>query len=138
MRFVHVLLRTYAYLYHFLLAGFLLGLSVVAYLSGTHSLDAGGMMSLTGQDLTNCLLGIGLLGVTIVLLVIFNKLRWLFPIYALGAVFTLFRWFFSSSFVFEDQKAFEGAAWLFMGAIGAFLCSLLELKRGRPAVHRKK
>lgn len=136
MSIVHALLRLYAYGFHFLMAAFLVGLAVVAYVSGTHNLDPGGMVNYAGKELTDCLLGIGLTGVVVVILAILNKLRWLFPVYALLAMITLFRWFFVSSYRFPDRDAFWGALWLFVGAVGAFLGSLMELKRGRKRAHR--
>jgi hypothetical protein len=137
MSFVHGLLRIYAYAYHFLMAAFLVGLSVVAYLSGVHNIDSGGMVSYSGKELTDCLLGIGLAGIVVVVLAVTNKFRWLFPIYALLAMITLFRWFFVSGYRFADRDAFWGSVWLFVGAVGAFLASLLEMKRGRKRAHRR-
>lgn len=137
MSIVHGLLRFYAYAYHFLMAAFLVGLAAVAYISGTHNLDPGGMVSYSGKELSDCLLGIGLTGIVVVILAILNKLRWLFPVYALLAMITLFRWFFVSSYRFSDRDAFWGGVWLFVGAVGAFLGSLMELKRGRKRPHRR-
>ena len=137
MSIVHGLLRFYAYAYHFLMAAFLVGLAAVAYISGTHNLDPGGMVSYSGKELSDCLLGIGLTGIVVVILAILNKLRWLFPVYALLAMITLFRWFFVSSYRFSDRDAFWGGVGLFVGAVGAFLGSLMELKRGRKRPHRR-
>jgi hypothetical protein len=137
MSIVHGLLRYYAYAYHFLMAAFLVGLAAVAYVSGTHNLEPGGMVNYSGKELTDCLLGIGLTGIVVVFLALFNKLRWLFPIYALLAMLTLFRWFFVSSYRFSDRDAFWSALGLFAGAVGAFLGSLMELKRGRKRAHRR-
>jgi hypothetical protein len=130
MKILHALMRAYAYIYHFLLAAALTGIATVAYLSGVHNINTGGMMSLTGLQLTQCLLGIGLMGIVAVLLAVFGILRFLFPIYAAGAAFTLFRWFFASGYRFGSMEAFQWGIALFVGALGALLCSLLELKAG--------
>ena len=128
MKILHALMRAYAYIFHFLLAAVLTGIATVAYLSGVHNINTGGMMSLTGLQLTQCLMGIGLMGIVSVLLAVFGVLRFLFPIYAAGATFTLFRWFFASGYRFGSMEAFQWGIALFVGCVGALLCSLLELK----------
>jgi hypothetical protein len=135
MRIVDALLRGYAYLYHFLMAAFLTGIALVAYLTGTHNINTGGMNQMTGVELTNCLLGIGLTGLLGVVLGATGIFRYLFPIYATGAAFTLFRWFFASAYRFDSQEAFQAGVLLFAGAVGAMLASWTEFRR-RPKTRR--
>lgn len=137
MSLVHALLRIFAYVFHFGLAAFLVGLAAVAYLSNLHNIESGGMTTLTGKDLTNTLLWIGLAGMVAVILAVLNRFRWLFPVYALFIVVTMFRWFFLSGYRFSDGNAFWWGVFLFVLAICAFLASLLELKRGRRYSHRR-
>jgi hypothetical protein len=133
MKVLHALMRAYAYLFHLGNALFLTGLAGVAYLTGTHNLNSGGMVSYSGKELTQCLLGIGLTGIVCVLAGVTGKLKWLFPVYAIGAAFTMFRWFFTSGYHFGSQEAFQWGVAFFAGAIGAMLCSFLDFKTSKKA-----
>ena len=130
MKILDAALRLYAYLYHLLMAAFLGGLALVAYLTGVHNINSAGMNNLRGETLTQCLAGIAVTGILSVVLAATGIFRFLFPIYAVGAAFTIFRWFFASGYSFRDQGAFAWGVWLFLGALGAMLASFLELKRG--------
>ncbi len=138
MRILHAMMRAYAYAYHFLTALFLLGIAVVTYLGGKHTIDTGGMTDMTGEPLTRALLGIGLGGIVCVILAILGRFRWLFTIYAACAMVTMFRWFFLSSYRFENADAFQGAIWLFVGSVGAFLCSFPKMGSRTASVIRRR
>ncbi len=135
MMILNAALRVYAYVYHFLMAAFLVGLALVAYLTGVHNINTGGMNKMTGEVLTQCLLGIGVTGIGSVILAATGIFRLLFPIYAIGATFTLFRWFFASSYSFGSEDAFRWGVFLFAGSVGAMLASFREFQR-RPAKRR--
>jgi hypothetical protein len=131
MAILNALLRYYAYLYHFLSAAFLAGLGLVAYLTGVHNLNTGGMMKLSGVQLSQCLIGIGVTGIVVVVLAVLGRFRFLFPIYATLAAFTMFRWFFASGYSFGTKEAFQGGLLYFAGAAGAMLCSFLDLRSSK-------
>ncbi len=136
MSVIRSVLRIYAYLFHFLTGAFLLGIALVAYLTGVHNINSGGMVKHSGEVLSQCLLGIGLTGIISVALAALGKLRWVFAIYATLACFTMFRWFFASPYNFGSQEALQGAAALWVGSVGAMLASWTLLRRDKPARKR--
>ena len=133
MKALNALLRWYAYIYFFLVSAFLVGVAVVAYESGTHNINTGGMTSVTGEPLSRLLIVIGLAGILAVNLAIFGKLRWLLPAFAILAVLTMFRCLFLSSYRFESVSSFRTAVLFFLGGILAAGFSFLR-KPGRPGV----
>jgi hypothetical protein len=133
MKALNALLRWYAYLYFFLLSAFLAGVAVVAYQSGTHNINTGGMTSVTGEPLSRLLLTIGLAGIVVVSLAIFGKLRWLLPAFAILAVLTMFQCLFLSAYRFESVSSFRTAVLFFLGGIVAAACTFLR-KRAQHGV----
>ena len=133
MKALNALLRWYAYIYFFLVSAFLVGVAVVAYESGTHNINTGGMTSVTGEPLSRLLIVIGLAGILAVNLAIFGKLRWLLPAFAILAVLTMFRCLFLSSYRFESVSSFRTAVLFFLGGILAAACTFLR-KPARPGV----
>ena len=131
MKALNALLRWYAYIYFFLLSAFLVGVAVVAYQSGTHNINTGGMISVTGEPLSRLLLAIGLAGIVAVNLAIFGKLRWLLPVFAVVAVITMFRCLFLSSYRFESVSSFRTGVLFFLAGIIAAACTFLR----KPAQH---
>ena len=69
-----VLARVYSYLYHVILALLLLGISMVAILSHSNTLNLG-MLPWKGSELTYWLLGAALFGLLSILLAWVGKLR---------------------------------------------------------------
>lgn len=128
MQILHALFRAYAYVYYFVLAAFLAGIALVAYLTGVHNINTGGMTTVTGETLSRMLLAIGVVGIATVLLALLGIVRWLFPLFAIAAVVTMFRWLFLSPYSFGSAESFRLAILLFLGAIVAMLCSFLEFK----------
>lgn len=131
MRILHALMRAYAYLYHFILAALLAGIALVAYLTGVHNINTGGMTTIAGKDLSQLLLGMGILGMVLVILAILGIARWLFPLYAIGIAILMFRWLFMSPYSFSGGGEFRGAILLFLGAFLAMLFSFLEFRSRR-------
>lgn len=129
---MHALMRSFAYLYFAGVSAFLAGIALVAYLSGFHTLNSGGMTPQTGEDLSRLLLGIGVIGLITIALAVLGKMRWLFSIYAIFITIMMFRWLFLSSYTFESPDAFWMGVLLFGGAVIATLFSLFTLRSGRP------
>ena len=117
------LLRVGAYLYHLLLALFLLGLGVFVSSGGQHNLKLG-MLPWEGAALTQAILILGAVGTICVLLAIVGKLRWLFVLWTLFVLVMMFRGFFLSSYSFADAAQFKFDVWLTVSALLAFLVSL--------------
>lgn len=128
---ISLLFRIYAYLYHFVLTLFLLGIGFIAASTGNYLRL--GMLPWTGEKLTQVVLVLGVVGLLCVMLAVTGLLRWLFPIWALVAAILMLRGFFLTPYTFSGSDQFRGAVWLTIGAWAAFLCSLTVLhRRKRP------
>lgn len=105
MAVIGALLRVLSHLFHFVLALFLLGISVVSLSSG-HPLRLE-MLPWQGQQETFWTLGLGCAGLLSVLLVWAGRLRFLFFLYAL-AIFGLAVWgFFLTPYTFSGPGEFR-------------------------------
>ena len=129
---IGALLRFYSYLYHLLLALFLLGLSLVAIFSGSHTLSLG-MLPWKGSELTYWLFGVGLLGVISVLLALAGKLRFLFLLYAAAVFGMMLRGYFAGAYAFSGKDEFRMAIWLTVGALIAIFGAWSRFRKKRRA-----
>ena len=127
---IGALLRFYSYLYHFLLALFLLGLSLVAVVSNSHTLNLG-MLPWKGSALTWWLFGTGLLGALSILLALAGKLRFLFLLYALAVLGMMLRGYFAGAYSFSGKDEFRLAVWLTAGALVAIFGAWSQLRKKR-------
>jgi hypothetical protein len=124
-------LRLYSYLYHFALSLFLFLIAAVALMDGKNNL-ALPMLPWEGASLTRWLFGLGLIGLIVTFLALTGIFRYAFPFWCLFVVIMMARGFFMSSFYYSGgADQFRGAVWLFVGALGAFLSSLMLLKPSR-------
>jgi hypothetical protein len=114
------LLRIYSYFYELILALFLLGLSLVAILSQSHSWNLG-MLPWKGPALTYWLLGGAVIGLLSIVLAWMSKLRFLFLFYSLTVFAMLARGYFLSGYSFRGKDEFQTAVWLTLGAMLAIL-----------------
>ena len=119
---IGLLLRLYAYLYHLVLALFLLGIGLTALANGKN-LNLG-MLPWEGSKLTQGVLILGVVGLICVLLALTGWLRWLFGLWALAVLVLMVRGFYLTPYTFSSADQFQGAIWLTIGALGAFLGSL--------------
>ncbi len=127
---IGALLRFYSYLYHLLLALFLFGLSLVAILSSSHTLNLG-MLPWKGSELTYWLLGAGLLGVLSILLALAGKVRFLFLLYALAAFGMMLRGYFAGAYAFSGKDEFRMAICLTAGALLAIFGAWSQFRKKR-------
>jgi uncharacterized membrane protein YdcZ (DUF606 family) len=127
---IGALLRFYSYLYHFLLTLFLLGLSLVAVVSNSHTLNLG-MLPWKGSALTWWLFGTGLLGALSILLALAGKLRFLFLLYALAVFGMMLRGYFAGAYSFSGKDEFRLAVWLTAGALVAIFGAWSQLRKKR-------
>jgi hypothetical protein len=126
-----IILRLYSYLYHLVIALFLLGMSVIALTS--HSSLSLGMFPWTGDTLTTYLFYGSLLGLVSLLLAITRIFRYLFPIWALVVLVFMVRGFLLMPYQFTGKDEFYRVLFLIGGAVLAFLGSLtLFRSRRRP------
>jgi hypothetical protein len=118
-------MRFYSYLFHGLLALFMLGISAVALASGTVlHLD---MLPWPGQTGTYVLLGGGVFGIFVLLLALKGTLRFLFFLWSLAVFVMLFKGFFMGPYQFDG--GFKGVALLTFGALLAILGAWFQMTR---------
>ncbi len=131
MDILGAVLRLYSYLYHLALSFFLFAISVVTLIGGKNNLQLP-MLPWEGASLTHWLFGLGLIGLLVTLLALTGIFRYAFPFWCLFVVMVMARGFFMSSFYYSGgADQFRGAVWLFVGALGAFLSSLMLFKPRR-------
>jgi hypothetical protein len=137
LRVFGVLFRIYSYLYHLILALFLLGIALVAIVSHiqAHPNEGGGshlnlgMLPWTGLTLVHWLLGAGVLGLLSIVLAWKGKLRFLFLLYSLALFGMMFRGYFLSSYPFSSKDEFRMAIWLTVGALVAIVGAWSQFRR---------
>src|SRR3954470_21828962 len=108
---IGALVRIYSYLYYLALALLLLGISLVALLSHSNTLNMG-MLPWKGSALTYGLLGAGVLGLLAILLSWIGRLRFLFLLYALAVFVMMVRGYFISGYSFSGKEEFRLAIWM--------------------------
>lgn len=128
MDILGAVLRLYSYLYHFVLSLFMFLISLIVLIGGKHDLRLP-MLPWTGSSLTYWVFGLSLAGLLLTILAMTGILRWPFPIWCLFVLVMMIRGFFLSPMYYEGSSQFWGAVWLTVGAIGAFLSSLMLYKR---------
>ena len=116
------MLRLYSYLYHFVLALFLLGLALVALLS-SNTLRIP-ILPWQGQEATQWLLWGSILGIVSVVLAVTGIFRYLFPLWAFAVLALLFRGYILQPIPFAGPDDFRNSMLLLLGALIAFLASL--------------
>lgn len=120
-------MRTFSYLFHTLLALFLLALSLVALSSG-HSLQLE-MLPWQGRELTYWLLFAALVGLLSVILAMRRTWRPLFFLWSLVVLLMMIRGFFFSRYHFDGPPDFHRALYLIAGALLAALGAWFQLRR---------
>jgi hypothetical protein len=137
LRALGLLFRIYSYLYHLILALFLLGIAVVAIVSHlqAHPHEGGGtnlnlgMLPWKGHTLVHWLLGAALFGLLSIILAWLGKLRFLFLLYSLAVFGMMFRGYFLEGYVFSGKDEFRMAIWLTVGALVAIVGAWSQFRR---------
>lgn len=120
-------MRLYSYLFHGLLGLFLLGISLVALLSGTAlHLE---MLPWNDQTDTYILLCAALFGLLTVLLALKRTARFLFFLWSLAVFVMLVKGFFLSNYHFAGSSGFRTAALLTAGALLAIFGAWFQMIR---------
>lgn len=130
MAVIAALLRIFSYLFHLLLALFLLGVSVISLLSGGHNLHLG-MLPWAGAQLTWSLVVCSLFGLICVAAALLGKVRPLYFLYTLAVMVMIVRGYFVSGYTFSTQDEFRFALYLSGGAFLAMLGSWSQWRRKR-------
>lgn len=127
--FINLVLQGYAYLYHFVVAAFLLLLSIFAILTKEHKLNLP-MFPQTGEALTQALIFIGAVAIITILLAVTRIFVYAFPVYCLVFAVQAFRMLiFPGKAPLDNVNELYWALFFVFGAVGAFFCSLTLLKR---------
>lgn len=119
--------RVYAYLYHLIIALYLLGISIVAYLS--HNTLRMPYLPWTGASLQNWLMGGAIVAIISIVLAVTGIFRYLFPLWALIVLVLMVRGFLFPGYTFEGRSEFNTVMWIIAGALLAFLASLTLFSR---------
>ncbi len=122
-----MIVKFYSYLYHLVLALFLLGLSLVAFLNGMHNLRLD-MLPWTGATLTWWLLSLGLAGLIVIGLAVTRILRVLFLVWTVAVLALMIRGFFFSSYLFDGWTGFQWALLYVLGALLAAVGGWLQFR----------
>src|SRR6266545_3789327 len=122
-------MRIYSYLFHGLLALFLLLISAVALLSGTE-LHLG-MLPWSGMTGTYILLGGALFGLLSLLLALKGTLRFLFFLWSLAVFVLMVKGYYLSPYHFGDLSGFKTASLLTGGALLAIFGAWFQMRRAR-------
>ena len=126
MTIVKALMRYFAYLFHFVLAVFLILVSGVAITSGVGPLRLG-MLPWSGETLNYALLGGALVGLLTVVLAMKGVLRFLFLIWSFLVFVLLVKGYIFSRYMFQPNE-FRIAAWLIGGSLLALLGAWFQLR----------
>ena len=134
MEAVRILLRLFSFVFHGLLALFLMGVSGLALVSGTPSLQLG-MLPWTGMTLAQVVFGGALFGLITVLLAIFSKWRLLFLLWSLAVVVVLIRGYVFSGYHFQPGGVSLAGA-MTAGSLIALAGAWFQLFRRRERARR--
>ena len=131
---VKTLLRLFSYLFHGLLALFLIGASGLALASGAPSLELA-MLPWTGTTLAWTVLGGGVLGLVSVILALFSKWRFVFLLWTLVVAVLLVRGYIFSGYRFQPGSVLI-ALFLTIGSLLAVMGAWSQLFRRRERLPR--
>jgi hypothetical protein len=124
---VKTLLRFFSYLYHGILVLFLLAISGLALISGTHSLHLG-MLPWTGSTLTTVVFLGSIGGMVMLLLAIRGRVRVLFFVWSLGVVALMVKGYILSGYHFGPGEA-RTASYLMFGSLLALAGAWFQMSR---------
>jgi hypothetical protein len=121
--------KAFSYLFHLVLAAFLMGISVVSLSSGLQlQLE---MFPWQPSRLAVWLLALNLVGIVTILLALAGKIRILFLLWSLAVLAGMIRGFFLSPYRFTGPLSLSWAVCLTLAAMLAFIGAWLQF-RGAP------
>ena len=126
MSVIAALFRIYSYLYHMVLALFLLGIGMVGLESHTLKL---GMLPWKGRTLVFWLIGASLFGLLSILLAWLGKMRFLFLLYSLAVFGMMVRGYFLGGYQFSGKPEFRLAIYLTAGALVAIIGAWSQFRK---------
>ena len=123
-------MRWFSYLFHGVLALFVVAISLLSLASG-QTLHLG-MLPWQGRSLTHWLLLSGLAGLISLVLAIRRTWRGMFFLWSLGVLAMMVWGFFFSPYYFAGPSAFHRALYLIAGALVAAFGAWFQLRRAVP------
>ncbi len=131
MKIFGVLLRVYSYVFNLILCLFLLGVGLIA--NASHTIPKLGMLPFNDDNMIRGMLTLAIVGLVSTLLAATGIFKYLFPVWTAIVLGLMVKGFILSHYTFASEAEFKGALWLMLGALIAFLGSLLVLKKKRFA-----
>jgi len=128
---IGMIVKIFSYIYHLVLALFVVGLSLVAFLNSMHNLRLE-MLPWTGVALTWWLLALGLAGIIATGLAVKGVLRVVFLVWTVVVLVLMVRGFFFSPYAFGGWEEFRTILLLVLGALLAVVGGWLQF-RSAPA-----
>ena len=120
--------RWFALLFHFLLCLFALAVSTVPLVTGLHNLNVP-WLPWSGAALIWWLFGLSAAGLAATVLAFLNKVRLLFLLWTLAALFFLGRGFLFSGFAFRNAEEFRMAMYVLAAALVAVAGAVSKLRQ---------
>ena len=127
MAVVRDVMRIFSYVYHGILALFLLAVSAMALAGGSYSLNFE-MLPWEGRALVYWLFFGALFGLISVYLAIKRKAPLVFFVWSLAVLLLMMKGYFLSGYYFEPGE-FTTTAWLMLGAVLAMAGAWFQLRR---------
>lgn len=131
MRWLGIGMRLFSFLYHTLLALFLLGISGMAIANGTHTLQVEILPWWQGKTLSYCLLAAALIGILTLALAVKRVAPVLYLAWSMVVLLALIYGYFLTSFRFSEG-GLRTAGWLILGALLAAAGGWLQC-RSKPS-----
>lgn len=128
MEFLKLVVRYFSYVFHIVLAIFLIAISGLSLASDIPSLSFG-MLPWTGATLSYILLGAGLLGLVSVILAMRGSLRVLLLIWSAVVAVMLVKGYIFSGYKFLGPKSFQTAAYLIVASLLAVVGAAVRERR---------
>jgi hypothetical protein len=128
VRALRFLLHVYAYLFHLVLALFLLGMAVVAWLARSSNFSLGMIPWYSGASLVRFLVITSLVGVLAVGLAASGRFRPLFALWTLFVLGMVVWGFFIGPYSYAGFEEFQTALWMLAGAVVAAAGGLSQLR----------
>lgn len=128
MRALRFLLHVYAYLFHLVLALFVLGMALVAWLARSSTFSLGVIPWYSGASLVRFLVITSVVGLLAVVLAASGRFRLLFALWTLFVLGMVVWGFFIGPYSYAGFDEFQTALWLFAAAVVAAAGGLSQLR----------
>ncbi len=130
MKFLAILLRYFSIAFSLMCGLFLTGVAFVLLISGAKNFRLDMLPFWKGNAALYAILVLGLFGIVAAVLALLKKLKAALVVFALVlAGLMIYGFFVSPVYRFSGPAEAKAVTWLTLGAVVAFLCSLLQFER---------